>query len=119
MDHKRLFSGLRYCGRVRSVRRDYHVFKGSDHYVVVSPKDGVGGNYTVVTRAALNYIVNRLGGTKSISTPDAFKVCKRSRLLRDRFTLLNAMYALVGIKAARITKVVGQKLFFSIRKGPI
>ncbi len=116
MDHKSLFSGLRYCSRVRSVRRDYHVFKGSRHYVVVSPKNGVSGNYTVVTRAAINYIVKRLGGTKSISTPDAFEVCKRSKFLRDRFSFLNAMYTLVGIKAARITKVVGQKLFFSIRK---
>jgi hypothetical protein len=116
MDNRSLFSGLQYRGRVRSVRRDYHVLEGAHHYVVLSPKDDVGGYYTIVHRAALSYIVKRLGGTKSITTAEAFEACKRSKYLTNRFSVLNALYALVGTKEARISKVVGHKLFFGIRK---
>ena len=116
MNHRSLLSGLRYRGRVRSVRRDYHVLEASRHYVLLSPNGVGGGNYSVVNRAAVNYIVRRLGGTKSISSGDAFEACKRSKFLPDRFSFLNAMYALVATKRARISKVVGQKLYFGIRK---
>jgi hypothetical protein len=116
MDHRTLFSNLQYRGRVRSIRRDYHVLEGAGHYVLFSGKDETGGNYTIVPRAAVAYITKHLGGTKSITTAEAFAACKRSKFIGDRFAILNALYVMVATKEARISKVEGQKLFFGIRK---
>ena len=116
MNHRTAFSGLRYRGRVRSVRRDYHVLEGRDHFVLFSPKDKAGGNYTLVPRAAVQYIARRLDGTKSIGSGEAFEACKRSKFLPTRFAFLNAMYALIGIGEARIMKLEDQRLFFGVRK---
>ncbi len=116
MDHRTLFSNLQYRGRVRSIRRDYHVLEGSDHYVLFSGKNDVGGNYTIVPRAAIDYIIKQLGGTKSITTGEAFAACKRSKFIGDRFAILNALYAMVATDEAWISKVAGHKLFFGIRK---
>jgi hypothetical protein len=116
MDHRTLFANLRYRGRVRSIRRDYHVLEGSGHYVLFSAKDDAGGNYTIVPRAAVDYILKHLGGSKSITTAEAFASCKRSKFIGDRFAMLNALYAMVATNEARISKIEGHTLFFGIRK---
>jgi len=116
MDHRTLFADLKYRGRVRSIRRDYHVLEGSHHYVLFSGKDRAGGNYTIVPRAAVDYIIKQLSGTKSITTAEVFAACKRSKFIGDRFAVLNALYAMVATDEARISKVEGHTLFFGIRK---
>jgi hypothetical protein len=116
MNHRSLFLGLRYRGLVKSVRRNYHVLEGSYHYVLVSPAAGAGGNYNVVLKKAVQYLVKQFAGTRSVTSADAYAACKRSKFLRDRFAVLNALYVLVGIGAARVSKMDGKTLFFSIRK---
>lgn len=117
MNHRSFLSGLRYRGRVKSVKRVYHVLEGSQGYVLFSPRPGeYGGNYSIVPTASLSYILKRLGGTKSISTGDAFASCKRSQRFPDRFSVLNAVYVLIALGKARISKRQGRKLFFGISK---
>jgi hypothetical protein len=119
MNHRSLFTNLRYRGRFQSLRRSYHVLEGVGHYILFSPKsDGAGGNYSVVPKAAIDYVTKRLGGTKSIKTADGLTACKRSKYFPNRFSFLNAMYVLLATKQGRISKVQGQTLFFGIRKGP-
>jgi len=115
MNHRSLFLNLTYRGRVRSLRRDYHVLEGSDQYVLLSPRTAAGGNYSVVTKATVAYLVKRVGGKRSVTSADVWAACKRSRLLSDRFGVLHALYVLVAIKAATIVKV-GSPLFFNVRK---
>jgi hypothetical protein len=115
MNHRSLFLNLTYRGRVRSLRRDYHVLEGSEHYVLFSPRTAAGGNYSVVTKATVAYLVRRVGGKRSVTSADVWAACKRSRLLSDRFAVLHALYVLVAIKAATIAKV-GSPLFFNVRK---
>ncbi|PYR48838.1 MAG: hypothetical protein DMF89_14505 [Acidobacteria bacterium] len=116
MNHRILFSDLRYRGLVKSVRREYHVLEGSQHYVLVSPGQQSGGNYTIVLKRALDYLMRRLGGRRSVTSATAFAACRRSKYFQNRFAVLNALYALVGIGAAQISKMVGPTLFFDIRK---
>jgi hypothetical protein len=89
--------------------------EGSDHYVLLSPSAGVGGNYSVVTKATVTYLLKRVGGKRSVTSAEVWAACKRSRLLSDRFAVLHALYVLVAIKAATIVKV-GSPLFFNVRK---
>ncbi len=116
MNYRSLFGDLRYRGLVRSAKRNYHIAEGVSHYVLFSPGKASGGNFTVVTRKAVDYMVKRLGGRRSVTSADALAACKRSKFLNDRFEVLNALYVLVGTKRARISKMVGRTLYFDIRK---
>lgn len=116
MNYRSLLSGLSYCGLVRSAKRDYHVAESGEHYVLFSPGKGSNGNYTVVARRGVDYMVKRLGGKRSVTSAEAYAACKRSRFLTDRFAVLNALYVLVGTNRARISKISGQALHFDIRK---
>ena len=118
MNHRSLFLNLNYRGRVRSLRREYHVLEGSDHYVLLSPGNAAGGNYSVVRKATVAYLVKRVGGRRSVTSADVWAACKRSRLLADRFSVLNALYVLVAIEAATIVKF-GSPLLFRVRKGTV
>ncbi|MFY9550322.1 MAG: hypothetical protein WAU32_04165 [Thermoanaerobaculia bacterium] len=115
MNHRSLFLNLTYLGRVRSLRRDYHVLEGSDHYVLLSPSAAAGGNYSVVTKATVAYLLKRVGGKRSVTSADVWAACKRSKLLSDRFSVLHALYVLVAIRAATIVKY-GSPLRFNVRK---
>ena len=118
MNYRRAFADLAYRGMVRSVRRTYHVLEGDDYLVVLSPKgDGATGNYSLVPWSAVRYIIRRLGGTKSISSTEAFQLCGHSKYFGTRFDLLNAFYAMIAIDRARIAKYEDRKLFFGVRKG--
>lgn len=120
MNHRSLFSNVRYRGLVRAAKRVYHVFEGPRHFVLLSPGvDGDGGNYHVVQRQTLNYVLSRVGGSRSITAREVFDTCRRSKFLRDRFAVLNALYALAGVKKVRITGMKGQALVFSISKGAV
>ena len=117
MDYRRAFIGLQYRGKVQSVRRTYHVLEGEKHFIVVAPRASTGGYFATVPQAALVYLVKRLGGTQSVTTGEALKACSRSKHFGDRFAMLNALYVLVAIGHARISRYSGQSLFFNIYKG--
>jgi hypothetical protein len=120
MNHRNVLSNLHYCGLVRGSRRNYHVFEGPQFFVVLSPRPGGhGGNYHVIERQALNYVLSRVGGNRSITTKEVRDACRRSKFLQDRFAVLNTLYALAGIKKARITSMRGQSLVFSVSKGAV
>ena len=117
MNYKSFLPNLKYRGLVKAVVRDYHVLEGENHYMVLSPKDDGTGNYTIVPKKAVKFIVKKLGGTKGVPTAEVFNDCCGSMYFPDHFSVLNALYALVGAKGAKISKVVGKKLFWNIWKG--
>lgn len=86
--------------------------------MVFSPKGDGTGNYTIVSKKALAFLVKKLGGRRGLATTDVFNACKGSMWFPDKFAALNALYALIGLKGARIWKRQGAKLFFLIYKGP-
>jgi len=114
-NHKTLFSKLQYRGQVSSLKRVYHVLEGSGHYVLVSASTKSSGNYSIISKDSLDYILKRIGRRRLVTSANVWEVCKRSKLLRERFTVLNALYVLVGIKAASIAKYE-RPLLFRIQK---
>ena len=116
MNYRSLLPRLEYRGLVRAVKRDYHVLEAPQHYLVFSPKDDSAGNYTIVPKKAVSFIVKKLGGTKSIPTADIFDACKGSMFFPDNFSVLNAVYAMTGAKRGSISKISKQKLYFNIWK---
>jgi hypothetical protein len=118
VNHRSLLSGARYRGVVRATKRNYHVFEGPKVFILLSPgTDGRGGNYHVIERQALNYLLGKVGGSRSVTTGDVRDACSRSKFFKGRFAVLNALYALTGIEKARIIGMRGQSLVFSVSKG--
>jgi len=101
VNHRNLLSHLQYRGLVRRTRRNYHVFEGPQVFVVLSQAQAARGNYHVIERQALNYVLSRVGGNRSI-TPR--KCVTRAGALNSSGPLCcaHALYALAGIKKARI-----------------
>jgi hypothetical protein len=112
---KTLFSKLLYRGPVKSLRRDYHVLEGSHHYVLVSASTKSSGNYSIIHKDSLDFLTKKMGRRRLVTSADVWEACKRSKLLRERFTVLNALYVLVGINAASIAKH-RKPLVFNLRK---
>jgi hypothetical protein len=116
MNYRTLLPSLQYRGLVKAIKRNYHVLEASQYYVVFSPKDDESGNYTIVPKRAAKFIVKKLGGKKGITTAEVFDACKGSMFFPDRLSVLSAIYALIGAKRGRFSKVADRKLFFNIWK---
>ena len=112
MNYKKLFSNIKYCGLVTAIKTDYHILEGPDDFVVVS----TNYQYKIVSKKAVRFIAKKLGGTKSIPVAEALSKCSGSMYFADRFDVLNALYVLVGTKQGKISKMLGNKLFFNIWK---
>jgi hypothetical protein len=112
MNYKSLFSNIRYRGLVKSVKNDFHVLEGPNHYVVVSTKY----QYSIVPKKAVAFIVRKLGGTQSLPVAEAFATCSGSKYFPDKFAVLHALYAMVAVKQGKICRIAGNKLFFNIWK---
>ena len=120
MNHRSLLTDVRYRGLVNATKRAYHVYEGRDNFILLSPgSDSHGGNYHVIHRHALNYVMSRVGGNRSVTVRQALDMCRRSKFLRDHFAVLNTLYALAGIKKARIVGMKRQALVFSVSKGAV
>ena len=113
MNYKRLFSNISYRGRVLSVKSDFHILEGPDDYVVVSTNYG----YKIVSKKAVRFMQNKLGGKQAITTKEALQRCSGSMYFQDRFAVLDALYVLVGTQQAKITRVgTRNSLYFNVWK---
>lgn len=112
MNYKKLFSNISYCGLVKSVRNDYHILDGPEHYVVLSTNH----QYKIVDKKAVAFVAKKLGGKTFVTVAEAFNECKGSRHFENRFDMLNALYVLAGTKQGRIAKLAGNKLRFNVWK---
>lgn len=115
---KSLFHAIKFVGLTESVRSKYYVYKSRDSFIlIVSSKSKPNtGNFNVVGNDAVMRTWKKLGGTKSISVSDAKKMVGRSVKYHTPFDVMATLYVLTAMKRARITKVVGIKLFFGINK---
>ncbi|SRR6266566_1388501 len=112
MNYKSLFSNIRYRGRVNSVKNDFHILEGPNDYVVVS----TNYQYSIVPKKAITFILRKLGGKQSVPVAEAFARCSGSIHFPDKFSVLHALYVLVATKQGKISRIVGNKLFFNIWK---
>jgi hypothetical protein len=114
MDIKGLFKSLEYVGQADGDRNSYSVFVGAKAYLVASPNSRAGLNLNVVPREAPEAIRRRFRGRR-VTVTQILKGSGRSRLFRDRFAALNALYVLVACRQARkLAERDGRAMVFKV-----
>lgn len=118
---RKLQRGLKYRGRVKSIRQTYHVFEASDDFFVLSfalSKERRGSGYfNVISSAAVRYVQGHLAGQTQVTAKIAFAVARRTKHLPTTLMALNALYVLVALDQARILRTgKHRQLFFALRK---
>jgi hypothetical protein len=121
MNIRTLQRGLRYCGRVSAVRQSYHVFESSGYFFVLSfartKARRSSGYFNLVDKAAVDYVHERLGGTRGVTANSVVAAARRTRHIPTRLVALNVLYVLVALGLAAITRAgENRQLFFSVRK---
>jgi len=114
--------GLVYRGHVKAVRQTYHVFEAEGYFFVLSfalSKTRRGSGYfNVIDAGAVDYVQQRLGGTRGVTAKDVVAAARRTRHIRTSLVALNVLYILVALGSARILRAgEHRQLFFAVRKG--
>jgi len=122
MNIRTLQRGLTYRGRVRAVRQTYHVFEAQGYYFVLSfarSKARRGSGYfNVIDTDAVDYVQQRLGGTRGVTAKDVVAAARRTRHIPTTLMALSVLYILVALRSASILRSgEHRQLFFSVRKG--
>jgi hypothetical protein len=123
MNIKMLQRGLKYCGRVKAVRQTYHVFEAQGYFFVLSfalSKTRRGSGYfNVIDTGAVEYVRQRMGGTRGVTAKDVVTAARRTRHIPSTLAALNVLYILVALQAASIVRAgKNRQLFFAVRKVP-
>ena len=123
MNIRTLQRGLKYCGRVAAVRQTYHVFESAGYYFVLSfalarARRG-SGYFNLVDKAAVDYVQQRVGGSRGVTAKQVLAAARRTRYVPTRLLALNVLYVLVALDQASITRSgENRQLFFSVRRAP-
>jgi hypothetical protein len=122
MNIRTLQRGLTYRGRVKAVRQTYHVFEAQEYFFVLSfalSKARRGSGYfNVIDTDAVDYVQQRMGGTRGVTARDVVTAARRTRYVPTTLAALNVLYILVALRAASIVRAgKHRQLFFSVKKG--
>lgn len=113
--------GLKYRGRVKAVRQTYHVFEAERYYFVLSfalsqARRG-SGYFNVIDTNAVQYVQQRMGGTRGLTAKDVVAAARRTRHVPTTLAALNVLYILVALGSASIVRAgAHRQLFFTVRK---
>ena len=123
MNIRTLQRGLNYRGRVKAVRQTYHVFEAQGYFFVLSfalSKARRGSGYfNVIDTDAVDYVQQRMGGTRGVTAKDVMTAARRTRHIPSTLAALNVLYILVALQAASIVRAgKNRQLFFAVRKVP-
>lgn len=112
-----LGQGLSYLGTVDGARQRYFIFEASDTFMVFSLSNVKlnSGNFSLVSRKAVEYIHRKLCGQKEITSHDVVEQSKRTKHAPTTLLALNVLYVLVAQKRACIDGIGSHsKLYFNI-----
>lgn len=101
---KEVLAELRYVGEAEGVRQKYFVFRGQQHYLVLSFKkdDAAAGNFNIVEADAVAYVEGKFRGVKGLTSKQLYEESRRTRPFKDRLAALNALYVLVAAGQATV-----------------
>ena len=122
MNIQSLQRGLKYRGRVEAVRQTYHVFEAHGYFFVLSfalsrARRG-SGYFNVIDTDAVEYVQQRIGGTRAVTAKDVVAAARRTRYVPTTLAALNILYILVALEAASIVRAgEHRQLFFAVKKG--
>ncbi len=104
MDARDVVANLEYVGAAQGLRQTYSIFRGRQHYLVVSFKkaDPRAGNFTILPAEAVDYVRARFGGTKGVTAKRLYEESQRTKHFHDRLAALNGLYVLVALGKASV-----------------
>lgn len=122
MNIRTLQRGLKYRGRVKAVRQTYHVFEAERHFLVLSfarsKARRSSGYFNVIDADAVDYVQQRVGGARGVTTKAVVAAARRTRHIPDTLAALNVLYILVALRSASIVRSgKHRELFFAVKKG--
>jgi len=122
MNIRTLQRGLKYLGRVKAVRQTYHVFEAPRYFFVLSfalsKVRRSSGYFNVIDTNAVDYVQQRMGGTRGLTAKDVVVAARRTRHIPTTLAALNVLYILVALRSASIVRAgKHRQLFFSVKKG--
>src|SRR5579862_5973231 len=122
MNIRTLQRGLKYRGRVRATRQTYHVFEAQRYFFVLSfalsKARRSSGYFNVIDVDAVNYVQQRMGGTRGVTAKDVVAAARRTRHIPTALVALNVLYILVSLRSASIVRAGEHgQLFFALKKG--
>jgi len=97
-------ANLEYVGEAQGPRQTYSIFRGREHYLVVSFKkdDPQAGNFTILPAEAVEYVQHKFGGVKGMTAKRLYEESQRTKHFRDRLAALNGLYVLVALGQASV-----------------
>jgi|SRR5579863_2038350 len=121
MNIRTLQRGLKYRGRLKAVRQTYHVFETQRYFFVLSfalSKARRGSGYfNVIETDAVDYVQQRVGGTRGVTARDVVAAARRTRHVPTTLAALNVLYILVVLRSASIVRAgKHRQLFFSVKR---
>lgn len=109
------FRDLRYTGFAEGDRKEYYIFQGARHFLVVSPSGPTSYTAAVVPSESAKVIKRRFAG-KRVTAKEIKTSSKRPDLFGAPFAGLNALYVMVALGQARKLKLRdGKAMVFKVR----
>jgi len=72
----------------------------------------------VIDTDAVDYVQQRLGGTRGVTARDVMATARRTRHIPSTLAALNVLYILVALRSASIVRAgKHRQLFFAVKKG--
>jgi hypothetical protein len=98
-------SDLRYEGEATGTRQTYYIFRGRQHFLVLSFKrnEPTAGNFNIIASSAVAYAEAKYRGARGITARQVLADARRTRHFKDRFAALNTLYVLVALGRARVS----------------
>ena len=119
MNMRALLGELKYLDEVESKRQTYYVFEGRKNFVLMTfSRNKVGaGNFTVVDKAAVEYVASRFAGKQGITSNDIVQASRKPQYIRSALDALNIVYAMIATRRAKIDgRYKGKQLRFNVRE---
>lgn len=113
-----VFKDVQLIDKVYSQKTVYYVCESGKNYLVFSFKDStyVNGFFNVVSGDMVERITRIFGGSKGITAKEINEHPQMKRFAK-RFSVLQALYVLVGQKRAKIDgRRKAKRLYFNIYK---
>jgi hypothetical protein len=113
-----LTKGLTFHGDVHGKRQQDYVLSSPGQYFIMSmsSKKPASGNFTLVSKTAVESLHRRLRGQRGLTARRVFSRTRIPRLVPSHLAALNMLYVLVAMGRASIdARHKSREIFFNIK----
>ena len=104
MEPGEVLKNLKYVEEFDSIRQHYYIYKGDEHYVLLTiskTKGREAGNVNFISKDAVEYVIELFEGQQRITANDVFEASTRPALLQTPLEALNALYVICATQRGK------------------